>query len=205
MDWPGSLLFAAAIGMALVTITGRAQNSLGSIDLYIEYIRIPIINFYVYTYWFISIPLLFLAVGAAIAFAVFLLRELTTDHPLIDFHLFRENPLFLSTNLAALFLYISFYSVLIMLSFYLEVIKGLDPLTSGLLLTVQPLSVTLFATLGGWISDRTKSRDSGIAGLGVTVVALLLLSTISTSSDVLYVAFLLAMLGPGVGLFAPHT
>src|SRR5439155_25613151 len=114
----------------------------------------------------------------------------------------RKNSLSLSTHIAPLSLYLSVYSVLIILSFYLEVIKGLDPLTSGLLLTVQPLSVTVFATLGGWISDRTRSRGSGIAGLGVKVVALLLFSTISTGSDVLYVAFLLAMLGAGVGLFA---
>ncbi len=204
MDWLGSVLFAAAIGMALVTITGRA-NSVGSIDIYIEYIRIPIINFYVYTNSLLSIPLTVLAVGAALSSVAFFARELTTGNPLIDLHLFKRNPLFLSTNLAALFLYISFYSVLIMLSFYLEVIKGLDPLTSGLLLTVQPLSITVFATLGGWISDRSLSRDSGIAGLGVTVVALLLLSTITTGSDVFYVAFLLAMLGAGVGLFAPNN
>jgi MFS family permease len=205
MDWPGSLLFAAAIGMALVAVTGRAQNSLGSIDLYIEYIRIPIINFYVYTYWFISIPLLFLAVGAVIGFTAFAIRELTTKHPLIDFHLFRQNPVFLSTNLAAFFLYVSLYSVLILLSFYLEVIKGFDPLTSGLLLTVQPLSITVFSTLGGWLSDRTKSRDSGIAGLGVTAVALLLFSTLSEGSSLFYIGFLLALLGAGVGLFAPNN
>ncbi len=205
MDWPGSLLFAAAIGLALVTITGRAQNSLGSIDLYIEYIRIPIINFYIYTYWFVSIPLLLLGIGAGIGFFAFILRELTTDHPLIDFHLFRRNAMFRSTNLAALFLYVSFFSVLIMLSFYLEVIRGLDPLTSALLLTVQPLSITVFSTLGGWLSDRTGSRDSGIAGLGVTAAALLLFSTISATSSLLYIGFLLGMLGAGVGLFAPNN
>ena len=49
MDWPGSFLFVAAIGMALVTITGQAKNNVGRIDLYIEYIRIPIINFYICT------------------------------------------------------------------------------------------------------------------------------------------------------------
>ncbi|TLY14490.1 MAG: MFS transporter [Thaumarchaeota archaeon] len=203
-DWPGALLFAAAITSSLVTIAGRA-NSVGSIDIYVEYIRIPVLNLYFYTNSLVSIPLLAFAIAAVASFAVFVLRELTTGHPMIDFRLFKKNSLFLSTNLAALFLYVSVYSVLIMLSFYLEVIKGIDPLTSGLLLTVQPLSVTVFATLGGWISDRTRSRDSGIAGLGVTVVALLLLSTISTSSDVLYVAFLLAMLGAGVGLFAPNN
>jgi MFS family permease len=205
MDWPGSLLFAATIGMALVTITGRAQNSVGSIDLYIEYIRIPIINFYIYTYSFISIPLTLLAVGALIALIAFVLRELFTNHPLINFRLFRNNSLFRSTNLAALFLYVSSYSVLIMLSFYLEVIKGLDPLVSGLLLTVQPLSVTVFATVGGWLSDRTKSRDSGIAGLGVTTTALLLFSTIAPDSSVIFIAFLLALVGAGVGLFAPNN
>src|SRR2546427_4509529 len=203
-DWPGALLFAAAISTSLVTIAGRA-NSVGSIDIYVEYIRIPILNLYFYTNSFVSIPLIAFAIGAVVSFVAFALRELTAGHPLIDFGLFRRNSLFLSTNLAALFLYVSIYSVLIMLSFYLEVIKGLDPLTSGLLLTVQPLSITVFSTLGGWLSDKTKSRDSGIAGLGVTAVALFLFSTLAENSSILYIGFLLAMLGVGVGLFAPNN
>ena len=53
-----------------------------------------------------------LAIAAVASFVIFVLRESTTGHPLIDFRLFRKNSLFLSTNLAALFLYISVYSVL---------------------------------------------------------------------------------------------
>src|SRR5437867_1903459 len=123
-DWPGALLFAAAITSSLVTIAGRA-NSVGSIDIYVEYIRIPILNLYFYTNSLVSIPLLAFAIAAVASFAVFIARELTTGHPLIDFRLFKKNSLFLST--------------------------------------------------------------------------------ISTGSDVLYVAFLLAMLGAGVGLFAPNN
>src|SRR3989454_991715 len=40
-DWPGALLFAAAITSSLVTIAGRA-NSVGSIDIYVEYIDVPL-------------------------------------------------------------------------------------------------------------------------------------------------------------------
>jgi len=92
---------------------------------------------------------------------------------------------------------------LILLSFFLEIIKGVDPFTAGLILTVEPLAVTIFALFGGWIAGRTGSRDPAIGGLAIATLALLLLSTLNQQSSPTFVGFLLAMLGAGVGVFAP--
>jgi MFS family permease len=113
--------------------------------------------------------------------------------------------MFLSTNGAALFVYISHWSTLTLLSFYLEEIRGLTVLTSGLLLTIEPLFVAIFALAGGWIASRTGSRDPSIIGLLVVAAAMGLVATITATSSLFFIGFVLAMLGVGVGIFAPSN
>jgi len=202
-DWPGALTFAAALGTGLIALTAYA-NGLTKLDVYIEYISIPGV-FYEYVNADYSIPV-YVVTGLAIVCAVaFVFRERRTSQPLIDFGMFRTNSMFSSTNFSALFLYTSHYSTLILLSYYLEVIKGVDPLTAGLLLTVEPLSVTVFSIVGGWIASRTGSRDPAIVGLGILAASLLLLGTTSQGSSNYFIAFFLGMLGMGVGIFAPNN
>ncbi len=203
-DWLGSITFAGALGSALVALTANA-NGVASIDMYFQDIRIPLINFYVYLNSAVSIPLWAIGLVCVASTLVFVLRERSTAQPLINFHTFRTNTMFASTNFAALFLYMSHYSTLILLSFYLEIIKGVNPFTAGLVLTVEPLSVTIFAVIGGWIAGRTGSRDPAIAGLVITAASLLLLATLNQESSLFLITLLLGMLGAGVGIFAPSN
>lgn len=205
MDWLGSLLLALALSLSFIAITGSAQSSFGNVDIYIEEFRLPILDIYFYPQLLISIPMPLVLIAAILALALFIIRELVASEPLIDFSLFKMNRMFFSTNFSALFLYLSHWSTLILLSFYLQVVRGLDPLTIGFLLTVQPISATIFSMIGGWISSRSGSRDPSIAGLIITCIALLLFSTISVSSSLSYLIFLLIMLGAGVGIFAPNN
>jgi MFS family permease len=203
-DWIGAITFAGMLGAALVALTAYA-NGYSAINIYFQDIYIPIINFYVYLNLAVSIPLYSIAIVGVVSTALFIVRETRTSQPLINFHTFRTNTMFASTNFAALFVYMAHYSTLIVLSFYLEFIKRVDPFTAGLVLTVEPLSVTIFALFGGWIAGRTGSRDPAIAGLGVVTVSLLLLSTLTQESSTTLVAILIGMLGAGVGIFAPSN
>ncbi len=205
MDWLGTVLFVAGLGSLLTVLTQGAQNAFGNLNLFIQEVRIPVLDIYYYPNLLVSIPLVAVAGVGGVAGVLFVLREWRFDNPLIDFGLFRRRTMFLSTNLAALFLYISSWSVLTLLSFYLEEIRGLTVLTSGLLITVEPLFVVVFALVGGWIASRTGSRDPSIVGLLVVAVAMGLLATISATSSLLFLGFLLAMLGVGVGIFAPSN
>jgi MFS family permease len=203
-DWLGAVFFAGALGAALVALTTYA-NGLANISMYFQDIRIPFIDFYVYLNQALTIPLYTIAAVCVVSTFLFIARELTASQPLINFNTFRTNVMFASTNFSALFLYMSQYSTLILLSFYLEIIRGFTPLTAGLLLTIQPLFVTIFALFGGWIAGRTSSRDPAVAGLAIVSLSLLLLSTLSQESSTALIAVLLAMLGAGVGIFAPSN
>lgn len=199
-DWIGAISFAGALSSALVVVTALA-NGYTAINAYIQDIRLPF--YYIYLNQAYSLPVWMIAAVGIVSAAIFIPRELTYSHPLINFKTFRTNSMFASTNFSALFIYTAHYSTLILLSFFLEIILGKDSFTAGLVLTVEPLAVTIFALFGGWIAGRTGSRDPAIGGIAVSAVALALLSTLSQQSSITFVVALLAMLGAGVGIFAP--
>jgi Na+/melibiose symporter-like transporter len=205
MDWVGSLLFVVALGAALFVITQVPEYGWGNFALYVQDFRLPLLGIYYYLNLELVIPLLPVGIVAAVSGVLFLVWELKSKDPLIDFGLFRRNTMFFSTNVSALFLYTAHWGTLITLSFYLQEIQHLSILTSGLLLLVEPVSVTLAATIGGWVTSRTGSRDPSIVGLGIAAAALGLLATLNTDSSVFFIASLLAMLGIGVGIFAPSN
>jgi MFS family permease len=205
MDWIGTVLFVVALGSLLTILTQGGQNAFGNLNVFIQEVRIPILNIYFYPNFLLSVPLTAIAAAGAVAGVLFVVREVTFTRPLIDFGLFRSNSMFQSTNLAALFVYISHWSTLTLLSFYLEQIRGLTVLTSGLILTVEPLFVVVFALVGGWIASRTGSRDPSIVGLIVVAAAMGLLSTITATSSLFFIGFVLAMIGVGVGIFSPSN
>lgn len=200
-DWPGAIFFAGALGSALVALTSYSSNGTLPISMYIQQLRF--LTFYFYPNVEISIPLWLISAIGVVSTVLFVLRERATVQPIINFETFRTNSMFASTNFSALFVYMAHYGTLILLSFYLEIIRGISPLTAGLLLTVEPLSVTVFALFGGWIASRTSSRDPSVAGLVIVTASLLLLSTLTETSPIYVIGFLLAMLGSGVGIFAP--
>ncbi len=207
-DWLGAIFFAGALGSALVALTAAA-NGLSAINTYIRDIYIPFpgtsLHFYSYLNYELSIPLTLIGAVGIISTVLFVIRETRTPFPLINFNTFRTNSMFASTNFSALFIYMAHYGTLILLSFYLELIREFSPLTAGLLLTVEPLTVTIFAVFGGWIASRTASRDPAVAGCVIAAAALILLSTLTEGTSTMTIAFLLAMLGAGVGTFAPSN
>jgi len=202
-DWIGAIFFAGGLGAALVALTSYSSNGTAPISIYIQSIYIPFLHFFLYPNVAITIPLDYIAVVCVASTALFVVREMSTSQPVINFDTFRTNSMFASTNFSALFVYMAHYGTLILLSFFLELIQQVSPLTAGLLLTVEPLSVTVFALFGGWIASRTSSRDPSVAGLVIVTASLLLFSTITETTSTTTMAFLLAMLGAGVGIFAP--
>lgn len=208
IDWIGSALFATALVGGLATIiqsAGRGINT--SIDIYIQYIRIPLLNLYYYTSIVLTIPLIWVATVAIAGAVLFLAREILSKQPenlLIDPRLFTKNRVFLTANTAALMLYIAHYGSLFLMSFFLQIIMGFSPLETGLILMTEPLAVTVFSIIGGSLSDKVGTRDPSVIGLIAAGCALLLFSIgLSQESSAIYIVILLATIGAGVGLFAP--
>ena len=120
-DWLGAIFFAGALGAALVALTAYSSNGLTPISIvHPEHLHpipalLPLPERSDTRY-----PSTDIAVVGVVSTALFVVREMTTSQPVINFHTFRTNSMFASTNFSALFLYMAHYGTLILLSFYLE-------------------------------------------------------------------------------------
>ena len=125
---------------------------------------------------------------------------------MLDLSLFTRNRLFAAANLSALLNYTSFFGVTFFVSFYIQRIMGYDPLRTGFVLLVLPVTMALLSPISGWLSDRFGSRGFSSLGMGLIALGLLMLSTLSASSTPYQVISGLLVMGLGMGLFSsPNT
>ncbi len=147
-----------------------------------------------------------LTFGGAVVLTAFGLWEGRARNPVLDLRLFRHNPAFTFSNLAALINYSATSAVGFLLSLYLQSVRGVSPRDAGLILLAQPVVQALFSPLAGWASDRVEPRVVASAGMGLTVVGLALLYLLEPSTAFSFVIGILALLGFGFALFSsPNT
>ena len=120
--------------------------------------------------------------------------------PLLDLSLFRSR-LFTSAMGAAVTNYVALFVVILLLPFYLEEGLGRSPASSGLVLSVQSLTMALVASPSGWLSDRLGSRGLATGGLLVLALGLGGLSTVGADSTTATVVAWIAVVGLGTGVF----
>ena len=147
----------------------------------------------------------YLAASAASLMA-FVHRQNTVPHPLLQVSLFRENTVFARSNLAALLNYAATFGVGFLLSLYLQFVKGVSPQDTGLILLSQPVVMALSSPLAGRLSDRIEPRMLASAGMALTCIGLLVLTSLDANSSLWLVVVTLLMHGLGFGLFSsPNT
>ncbi len=137
---------------------------------------------------------------------VFYAWETRVESPVLNIPLLTSNRAFAFSNLAALINYGATFAVGFLLSLYLQVVRGLDPGTAGLVLITQPVIQALFATPAGRLSDRVEPRYVASAGMGLTAVGLALLTLLTATTPMTYIIASLVLLGFGFALFSsPNT
>lgn len=160
-------------------------------------------------YGFSSLPSLSgaILIGAGLLdVLLFIFFEMKTAQPIVDINLFRYNPVFAFSNLAALINYAATFAVTFLLSLYLQQIKALTPQFAGLLLVAQPIVQAAFSPMIGRLSDRMEPRLLASWGMGFTLLGLVMLVFLDGTSALAYIVLCLMVLGFGFALFsAPNT
>ena len=147
-----------------------------------------------------------LLVAGVLGLVIFLRFEAVIKSPALDLDLFRGNPAFTYSNLAALINYCATSAVGFLLSLYLQYLKGLSPQRAGLVLISQPVVMALFSPLAGLLSDRIQPRILASAGMAVTTVGLAALALMDKEAGLGSIAAALVVLGFGFALFSsPNT
>lgn len=137
---------------------------------------------------------------AVLAGVLFLLREMTAPHPVVDLSLFR-NRLFAFANASALINYAATFSLTFLMPFYLSGVLRYPPGRMGLILTAVPITLAVVAPISGSLSDRIGSRVLASLGLLLTGIGLFMLSRLGADPPLPFLLGSLITVGFGSAVF----
>ena len=147
-----------------------------------------------------------LIIGSVLGGLTFVRWEMKVKSPVLNLNLFRNNAVFVFSNLATLINYIAIIAVSFLLSLYLQYIKGFSPQIAGLVLISQPVVQAIFSPLAGRLSDRIEPRIVASIGMVLTFVSLSLLTSLNGKTTLGFIVTNLILLGFGIALFSsPNT
>lgn len=149
--------------------------------------------------------ILALVVAFVLLVAIFFWWERRAGHPVLDLSLFTRR-VYTFSVLAAMMQALALFAVNFLVIFYLQGVRGYDPLTAALLLIPLPLVVAVMAPLSGIVADRIGARLPATVGLLIQAAALVWLAQLTPTTPYLSIAGALALMGLGSGLFySPNT
>ncbi len=139
-------------------------------------------------------------------FILFVVYELRIEHPVLDMKLFFHNRMFAFSNLSTLISFTGTFAVIFLLSLYLQYIKGLSPITTGLILAISTIFMALMSTVSGKLSDRYDPRKIASIGMMIITLSLFMFIFLDNNTCIYYLLLGLILMGIGSGTFSsPNT
>ena len=138
--------------------------------------------------------------------SVFIRLARNNRHPIIDVKLFFTNRVFMLSCLAALIIYTATFATIVLVSLYLQYLKGMQAGNAGLIMMIQPLTMAILSPFAGRLSDRVEPRIIASAGMAVTAAGLYMLAMMNGAASLQYLIGALVITGVGFSMFSsPNT
>lgn len=135
-----------------------------------------------------------LLITGFLCLTLFVIQCKKSAFPIFEIPLFTRNRIFAFSNIAALINYSATFSLVFLMSLFLQKIKGFTPQQAGTILVAQPLMMTILSPFAGKLSDRIEPRKLATAGMLISAIGLFLLAFIDQQTPVyLIVAVLILM------------
>ena len=153
-----------------------------------------------------SLPILALFALFVIMLVGFFALERRAANPVLDLSLFQHRVYNFSV-LAAMLQSLATFAVNFLIVFYLQGVRGYDPLTAALMLIPLPIVSAVVGPLSGLLADHIGARIPATLGVILQAAALgWFISRLSPVTPYGELAFGLALMGLGGGLFwSPNT
>jgi EmrB/QacA subfamily drug resistance transporter len=177
VDWTGFLAFTTFVTMLLLALTFGAYGLASQATMY--------------EFFFVSMASLIL----------FLVHERRCDHPLVDLRILRIRE-YTGGVFAQLINAIAWGAVLLLLSFYFQLILGLSPLDAGLRIIPFDIAFLVSGPLSGRLSDRFGHLPFTTSGILLSSISLYLFSTVDAFTPYSTVALYMLLFGAGIGMFS---
>jgi len=137
--------------------------------------------------------------AAAIALALFGLREITARHPMLDLRLFRDRRFSVASAGIGLSFF-AMFGMFFLIAQYLQLVLGYTPLEAGLVMLPQPVVMMLMSPQAPKLVARFGVARSAPAGLIITGLGMVALATVGTASSLWNVYLALIPLAIGMSI-----
>ncbi|MCM3213984.1 DHA2 family efflux MFS transporter permease subunit [Niallia taxi] len=105
----------------------------------------------------------------AIALITFVLRQFRTDEPMLEFRVYKY-PMFALSSIISIVISVAMFSSMILLPIYVQTLRGITPLDSGLLMLPGAIVMGIMSPITGKLFDKYGARVLAVIGLNITVV-----------------------------------
>ena len=139
-----------------------------------------------------------------IGLAVFYMVIKSSDNRVLTLKIFK-NRITSFSGISLLLVTIATSAMWTLLSLYLQDLRGLDTMTTALILAVQPLAVALLSPLVGYLVDKNDHKSFIILGATIGTIGLLILTLLDVNTSLTQVVIGLVLVGVGLGLFSTPT
>ncbi|PLT32223.1 DHA2 family efflux MFS transporter permease subunit [Bacillus sp. V5-8f] len=109
-----------------------------------------------------------IAIGI-ISIIAFVVQQLRSEKPLLDFRVFKYDMFSLSNVISAI-ITVAMFTGLFLLPLYLQNLRGFTPLESGILMLPGALVMAAMSPISGILFDKVGPRPLAITGLLITIV-----------------------------------
>ncbi|OKI62359.1 MFS transporter [Micromonospora sp. CB01531] len=210
--WWGSVFLLAVPVMLLLLVAGPAllpeyrNPEGGRLDLVSVVLSLAAILSLIYGIKELAragwelVPVLSLVIGLVFA-AVFVRRQRTQREPLLDLRLFRHRSF--SAALAIMLFGTAMMSGLsLFFTLFLQLVKGLSPLSTGLLMVISAVGMVIGAMVAPGVAQKVRPGTVLAAGLGIAAIGFLVVSRVEESASLALPIIGIAIVSLGAGAFA---
>ncbi len=144
----------------------------------------------------------FLVVLGLTTAVAFFTADARSREPMLRFSSIRSNGEYSRALVSQFLVYSAAFGMTFLFSLYLQVVKGLSPQDTGILLVISPVLMAAIAPLSGRLADRYRPDRLTASGVLFITASLLMATRISVATELSYLVTVLAMQGLGLGLFS---
>ncbi|WP_455330835.1 DHA2 family efflux MFS transporter permease subunit [Exiguobacterium profundum] len=122
----------------------------------------------------------------AISLIAFIYRQLHMEKPLLDLRAYKH-PMFALASVIAMVNAVAMFSGMILTPAYVQSVRGISPLDSGLMLLPGAIIMGIMSPITGKLFDRFGPKLLAITGLTITAVSTYMLAHVQLDSTYTYI------------------
>jgi EmrB/QacA subfamily drug resistance transporter len=131
--------------------------------------------------WTDTVVMTTIAVGV-VSLVIFIFRQLKLKEPLLQIRIYKY-PMFALSSAISVVVSMSMFSAMILMPIYIQSIKGISPINSGLLMLPGALVMGVMSPVTGRLFDRFGAKVLAVPGLLIVAATTYMFSQLSIDSS----------------------